>query len=79
MPEVVLNGSRSSVLLDCVYRYERYEEAGLVVKWFWNHEPEAVYQWIPGKKPVAMGVLKVRIGKGKDRVDKGRVSEVGSR
>ncbi|XP_071532341.1 uncharacterized protein [Panulirus ornatus] len=61
VPDVIQNGSRSSVVLDCVYRYENYEQEGLVVKWFWNHEPEAVYQWIPGKRPEAMGLLKGRV------------------
>nr|XP_045608701.1 uncharacterized protein LOC123764709 isoform X1 [Procambarus clarkii] len=61
VPEVIQNGSRSSVVLDCAYRYERYEQEGLVVKWFWNNEPEAVYQWIPGKMPEAMGILKGRV------------------
>ncbi|XP_063874550.1 uncharacterized protein LOC135107982 isoform X2 [Scylla paramamosain] len=80
VPEVVLNGSRSSVVLDCVYRYERYEQAGLVVKWFWNHEPEAVYQWIPGKKPVALGLLKGRVNLDyhatKDKYGRHRAMEV---
>ncbi|KAK8723130.1 hypothetical protein OTU49_011856, partial [Cherax quadricarinatus] len=61
VPEVIQNGSRSSVVLDCAYRYERYEQDGLVVKWFWNNEPEAVYQWIPGKNPEAIGILKGRV------------------
>ncbi|KAK3862651.1 hypothetical protein Pcinc_031509, partial [Petrolisthes cinctipes] len=61
IPEVIQNGTRSSVVLDCAYRYERYEKEDLVVKWFFNGEPEAVYQWILGKKPEAMGILKGRV------------------
>ncbi|KAL7648289.1 UNVERIFIED_CONTAM: hypothetical protein RMT77_000195 [Armadillidium vulgare] len=61
VPSVIQNGSRSSVVLDCEYRYEQYEVPGLEVKWFWNQDPEPVYQWIPGKKPEAMGILKGRV------------------
>ncbi|XP_037801365.1 uncharacterized protein LOC119596274 [Penaeus monodon] len=80
VPDVIQNGSQSSVLLDCKYHYERYEEEGLVVKWFWNHEPEAVYQWIPGKKPEAMGVLKGRVNldypASKDKYSQHRALEI---
>ncbi|XP_076038213.1 uncharacterized protein LOC143023538 isoform X2 [Oratosquilla oratoria] len=61
VPAVVRNASRSSVILDCEYGFESYERNGLVVKWFWNLQPEAVYQWIPGKKPKALGVLRGRV------------------
>lgn len=80
VPAVIQNGSQSSVLLDCKYHYERYEEDGLVVKWFWNHEPEAVYQWIPGKRPEAMGVLKGRVNldfpASKDKYSQHRALEI---
>ena len=59
VPEVIQNGTKTSVVLDCEYRYEQYEIDGLEVKWFWNDEPEAVYQWIPGKKPEALGIFRV--------------------
>ena len=59
VPRVIQNGSRSSVVLDCEYKYEPFEKQGLVVKWFFNHNPEAVYQWIPGKPAKSLGVLRV--------------------
>lgn len=42
--------------------------SGLVVKWFFNSDTTPVYQWIAGRRPQAMGVLK-------DRVDLNRVPD----
>lgn len=50
VPPSVRNGSEY-VILDCEYALlpeDLKEESGLVVKWFFNHSPSPVYQWIPG-------------------------------
>ncbi|XP_075227587.1 uncharacterized protein LOC142328028 [Lycorma delicatula] len=63
VPRSVKNGS-TSVLLDCEYTLrpdETTTDAGLVVKWFFNKTPAPVYQWIPGKKPQELGILKGRL------------------
>jgi len=36
-----------SVVLDCVYSYNRSVDKNLVVKWFRNNETTPLYQWIP--------------------------------
>ncbi|XP_075211626.1 uncharacterized protein LOC142318888 isoform X2 [Lycorma delicatula] len=59
VPEVVQNGSESSVILDCDYTLDSQD--GLVVKWFFNNNPSPVYQWIPDKKPQDLGVLKGKL------------------
>ncbi|XP_068231933.1 uncharacterized protein [Palaemon carinicauda] len=80
VPKVIQNGSRSSVILDCIYSYEPHDQGSLVVKWFWNHEPEAVYQWIPGKKPEAIGILRGRLNleysASKDKYSQHRALEI---
>ncbi|RZF43638.1 hypothetical protein LSTR_LSTR009235, partial [Laodelphax striatellus] len=63
VPPAVRNGS-ASVLLDCEYSLrpdETSSDSGLVVKWFFNKTPSPVYQWIPGKKPQELGVLRGRL------------------
>ena len=47
----VVNGSHSLVVMDCNYAIPRGEEAGLVVTWYKDHNPNPVYQWIMGQQP----------------------------
>ncbi|XP_047115737.1 uncharacterized protein LOC124795700 [Schistocerca piceifrons] len=63
VPAAVRNGS-SSAVLDCEYSLKPEDQdnnSGLVVKWFFNNSPEAVYQWIPEQKPQDLGALKGRL------------------
>ncbi|XP_049812308.1 uncharacterized protein LOC126259503 [Schistocerca nitens] len=63
VPAAVRNGS-SSAVLDCEYSLKPEDQdnnSGLVVKWFFNNSPEAVYQWIPDQKPQDLGALKGRL------------------
>ena len=59
VPNVVENGSKSAVVLDCDYSINN-SETGLVVKWFLNDGDTPVYQWIPPQRPQDLGKLKVR-------------------
>lgn len=62
VPDRVVNGSASSVVLDCDYSLnEPVSGSGLVVKWFFNDEPYPVYQWIHSQRPQDSGVLKGRL------------------
>ncbi|XP_065334292.1 uncharacterized protein LOC135935697 isoform X2 [Cloeon dipterum] len=62
VPQLVKNSSGRPVVLDCEYTLAQNEEGeGLVVKWFFNSQPAPVYQWIPGKKPQDLGILKGRL------------------
>ena len=47
IPRAVEVGSEN-VVLDCNYDYDVVEEAGLEVKWYFNHEPAPFFQWIAG-------------------------------
>lgn len=63
VPKEVRNGT-DKVILDCEYTLRPIEvsaNSGLVVKWFFNNGPAPVYQWIPGKKPQDLGVLRGRL------------------
>ena len=40
------NGTQSSVVLDCPYTLDPDIDRHLVVKWFFNEDPEPIYQWI---------------------------------
>lgn len=62
VPEVVQNGTKSSIVLDCDYELDDPSaKDGLVVKWFFRNNPTPVYQWIVGKKPQAFGLFKSRL------------------
>lgn len=50
-PSSVQNGSTSRLILDCVFSADEEDRESLVVKWYFNKGPVAVYQWIPGNKP----------------------------
>lgn len=60
VPEITKQGR--SAILDCDYSLDETDK-GLVVKWFFNQEPNPVYQWIPGSKkaPQALGILKDKL------------------
>lgn len=47
VPERVENGTEESVILDCIYSFDEDDDKQLVVKWFFNDDPEPIYQWIP--------------------------------
>lgn len=47
IPRLVPNGTEDSVVLDCVYTLDKYEDVNLVVKWYLNDDPEPIYQYIP--------------------------------
>ncbi|CAG7835472.1 unnamed protein product [Allacma fusca] len=59
VPEVVLNGTEESIILDCDYNLDQGNALGLVVKWYFNGE--VVYQWIHNKRPQALGFLKDKL------------------
>ena len=62
VPAVVENGSSSSVILDCDYVLRQPEKSGeLVVQWYFQDQSSPVYQWIPGKRPQDLGILKGRL------------------
>lgn len=46
VPQYVENGTADSVVLDCIYTYDPVEDRQMVVKWFFNEDPEPIYQWI---------------------------------
>lgn len=62
VPLVVENGSNSSVVLDCDYALRQPDKSSeLVVQWYFGTQPRPVYQWIPGKPPQDLGLLKGRL------------------
>lgn len=61
VPSAVPSDSQSSVILDCDYVLEPSSPEGLVVKWYFNDNPNPVYQWIVGMKPQGLGVLRKRV------------------
>ena len=62
VPLVVETGSTPSVVLDCDYVLRRADKRSqLVVQWYFANQTTPVYQWIPGKKPQDLGVLKGRL------------------
>ncbi|XP_023231942.1 uncharacterized protein LOC111631846 [Centruroides sculpturatus] len=46
VPRWVRNGTEDRVLLDCQYDYSLNEEK-FVLKWYFNNDRQAAYQWIP--------------------------------
>ncbi|KAK9687891.1 hypothetical protein QE152_g35938 [Popillia japonica] len=57
VPEVIRHGS--PVVLDCDFSLEPLGDDELVVKWYKNKT--LVYQWIPARRPVGLGILKGRL------------------
>lgn len=60
VPPAVRNNSGHPVVLDCDYTVKP-DDTGLVIKWFLNGAPAAVYQWIPPKRPQSLGPLRGRL------------------
>ncbi|ODM93183.1 hypothetical protein Ocin01_13499 [Orchesella cincta] len=61
VPQIIRNGTEDSVILDCDYSVDEAEKKGLVVKWFHERKQSPVYQWIPHKKPIDLGILKGKL------------------
>ena len=62
VPAVVEDGSATSVILDCDYVLRSADKKSeLVVQWYFQNGTSPVYQWIPGKRPQDLGVLKGRL------------------
>lgn len=62
VPQVVEDGSATSVILDCDYNLRSADKRSeLVVQWYFQNGTSPVYQWIPGKKPQDLGILKGRL------------------
>ena len=62
VPQVVEDGSATSVILDCDYALRSPDKRSeLVVQWYFQNGTSPVYQWIPGKKPQDLGILKGRL------------------
>ncbi|XP_050530077.1 uncharacterized protein LOC126899326 isoform X2 [Daktulosphaira vitifoliae] len=59
VPTSVMAGVKSGVVLDCLYTL-RPKSIGLVVAWYFNNSARPVYQWIPGQKPLSIGVFRHR-------------------
>ena len=60
VPDPFQEGSKSSVLLDCVYNYEVEDRDSLEVKWYFNRAPAPFCQWIagvPDTRPQLIGSL----------------------
>ena len=51
VPEPFREGSRSSVLLDCVYNYTMEDRDSLEVKWYFRQGLNPIYQWVPPNPP----------------------------
>ena len=49
VPSVIESGSRDYVILDCDYDFLQQEKDQLDIKWFFNDNPEPIFQWLPGK------------------------------
>ena len=51
VPESFQEGSKSSVLLDCVFDYEDSDRDSLEIKWYFRQGLNPIYQWIPPNPP----------------------------
>ena len=49
VPNLVKNGTREHVILDCVYSLNHSEKDGMILKWYFNGK--TIFQWIPPSKP----------------------------
>lgn len=59
VPTSVMASVKNGVVLDCLYTL-RPNSIGLVVAWYFNNSARPVYQWIPGQKPLSIGVFRHR-------------------
>ena len=51
IPEPFQEGSKTSVLLDCVYDYNDSDRDSLEIKWYFRQGLNPIYQWIPPNPP----------------------------
>ncbi|XP_050687489.1 uncharacterized protein LOC126980993 [Eriocheir sinensis] len=56
----VVEADSSPVVLDCEFQVHEWARSGLVIKWYVD-EVKLVYQWIPPREPMALGMLAGRI------------------
>ena len=62
MPEIIQNGTRDFVVLDCPYELGPGERDGIVLKWYLNSKTVPIYQWIPPSHPQGLGSMRYKIG-----------------
>ena len=62
MPEIIQNGTRDHVVLDCPYSLSPGERDGIVLKWYLNSKTVPIYQWIPPSHPQGLGSMRSKIG-----------------
>ena len=51
IPEAFQEGTRTSVILDCVYDYDEDDRDSLEVKWYFRQGLNPIYQWVPPNPP----------------------------
>ena len=62
VPEPFREGSRSSVLLDCVYNYTMEDRDSLEVKWYFRQGLNPIYQWVPPNPPQVSKHVSLTLG-----------------
>ena len=62
VPEIIQNGTRDHVVLDCPYSLSPGERDGIVLKWYLNSKTVPIYQWIPPSHPQGLGSMRYKIG-----------------
>ena len=62
VPEIIQNGTRDHVILDCPYELSPGERDGIVLKWYLNSKTVPIYQWIPPSHPQGLGSMRSKIG-----------------
>jgi hypothetical protein len=50
VPSVVKAGS-GDIVLDCDFKYTEEEKNQLDIKWYFNNDPNPIFQWLPGRLP----------------------------
>ena len=61
VPEIIQNGTRDHVILDCPYELSPGERDGIVLKWYLNSKTVPIYQWIPPSHPQGLGSMRYKI------------------
>ena len=57
VPEPFMEGSKTSVLMDCVYNYTERDRDSLEIKWYFRQGLDLIYQWIPPNPPQVISPL----------------------
>merc|ERR1719471_1496083 len=57
VPDTFQEGSRTSMVVDCVYNYTLADRDSLEIKWYFKQGLEPVYQWIPPNPPQIIAPL----------------------